>query len=91
MCSVTTSGCAQLLREGQHVLAVAPAEDPVLVLEQHDIDVDSPEHARGADVVAANGLRDRGEQAVPLRAGRLVYDGDEVGHLDGARAHQRPT
>ena len=52
----------QLLREREHVLAVAAAEDAVLVLEQHDVDVEPPEHPRGADVVAADGLRDRREQ-----------------------------
>ena len=48
--------------EREHVLAVGAAEDPVLVLEQDDVDVEPPEHPRGAHVVAADGLRDRREQ-----------------------------
>ena len=70
VCSVTTSGCARLLGERQHVLAVAAAEDPVFVLKEHDVDVEPAEHPGGADVVAADGLRDRREQAAPLRASR---------------------
>ena len=85
VCRVTTSGCASSSRERQHVLAVAAAEDPVLVLEQHDVDVEPPEHPGGADVVAADGLRDRREQPAPLRARRLVDDRDEIGALDVRR------
>ena len=44
------------------------AEDPVLVLEQDDVDVEPAEHPRGADVVAANRLRDR-RDAAPAAAG----------------------
>jgi hypothetical protein len=72
----------QLSRERQHVLPVAAAEDPVLVLEQDDIDVESSEHAGGADIVASDGLRDRRKQTAPLRARRLVDDRDEVGALN---------
>ena len=72
----------KLLRKGEHVFAVAPAEDPVLMLQEDDVDVEPPDHARGADVVAANRLRDRGEQAGPLRARRLVHDRDEIHALD---------
>ena len=42
----------ELTREREHVLAVAAAEDAVLVLEQHDVDVESAEQSGGADVVA---------------------------------------
>ena len=58
----------QTLRERQHILAVAAAEDAVFVLKEHDVDVEPAEHPGGADVVAADGLRDRGDQAAPLRA-----------------------
>ena len=75
----------QVCGEGEHVLAVGAAEDPVLVLEQDDVDVEPPEHPRGAHVVAANGLRDRREQTAPLRARRLVDDRDEIGTLDARR------
>ncbi len=72
----------ELAGEREHVLAVGAAEDPVLVLEQHDVDVHPAEHPRGAHVVAANGLRDRREQSAPLRARRLVHDRDELDALD---------
>ena len=72
----------ELLRERQHVLAVGAAEDPVLVLEQHDVDVEPAEDPRRADVVATDRLRDRREHAAPLRARRLVDDRDEIDALD---------
>ena len=49
----------ELAREREDVLAVPAAEDPVLVLEQHDVDVEPPQHPGRSDVVAANRLRDR--------------------------------
>ena len=64
--------------ERQDVLAVGAAEDAVLVLEEHDVDVEPAEHARGADVVAADRLPDRREERAPLRARRLVQDRDDV-------------
>ena len=79
----------QFLRERQHVLAVAAAEDPVLVLEQHDVDIEPPEHPGRPDVVAAHRLRDRREHAPPLRARRLVHDRDEIGDRHRAPAGQR--
>ncbi len=42
----------ELRDEREHVLAVAAAEDPVLVLEQDDVDVEPAEDPRGAHVVA---------------------------------------
>jgi hypothetical protein len=63
----------QLLRERQHVLAVGSAEDAVLVLQQHDVDVEAAERPGRADVVAANRLPDRREQPAPLgRDGSLT-------------------
>ena len=44
----------QLLGEREHVLAVAAAEDAVLVLEQDDVDVEPAEDPRRAHVVAAD-------------------------------------
>ena len=79
----------EVTREGEDVLAVAAAEDPVLVLEQHDVDVDPAEHPGGTHVVAANGLRDRREHAPPLGARRLVHHRDEVGALDTGVTGQR--
>src|SRR5581483_11848724 len=81
----------QLLREREHVLAVPSAEDAVLVLEQHDVDVESSQHPRRPHVIAADGLRDRREQAAPLRTGRPVQDGDELGALDAVDAAQRSS
>ncbi len=78
----------QLLCEREHVLPVAAAEDPVLVLEQHDVDVEPPEHPGGAYVVAADRLGDRPEQTSPLRAGRLVENGDELGAVDAVDTRQ---
>ena len=58
----------QFARKREHVLAVQAAEDSVLVLEQHHVDIEPPQHAGGSDVVAAHGLRDRREHAAALRA-----------------------
>ena len=69
-------------RKRQHVLAVTAAEDPELVLEQHDVDIEPPQHPSSSDVVAAHGLHDRREQAAPLWARRFVHDRDEIGALD---------
>ena len=81
----------QRLRERQHVLAVEAAEDAVLVLEEHDVDIEPAEHARGADVVAADRLPDRREERAPLWAGRLVQDRDDVDALDVVDAEERPS
>ena len=80
----------ELARERQHVLAVATSEDAELVLEEHDVDVEPPEHPGRADVVAADGLRDRREKAAPLWARRLVHDRDEIDAVDVGDAEKRP-
>ena len=79
----------QLLDEREDVLAVGAAEDPVLVLEQDDVDIEPAEDPRGADVVAANRLRDRRHEPRPLRAGRLVDDHDLLDAVDPVDAEQR--
>ena len=81
----------ELPREGEHVLAVAAAEDPVLVLEQHDVDVEPPQHPCRSDVVATDRLCDRREQAAPLRARRFVHDRDEIRDLDRLRREERAS
>ena len=67
----------ELAHEREHVLPVATAVDPVLVLQQHDIDVRARERPRSADVVSARALRDGAQDLGPLRARRLV-DHDEL-------------
>ena len=79
----------QLLREREHVLAVGAAEDAVLVLEEHDVDVETAEQPRRADVVASDALRDRGQNLRALRARRLVDDDDDADLLDPAHVEQR--
>ena len=78
----------ELAREREHVLAVAAAEDAVLVLEKHDVDVGAAERACGANVVAARPLRDGAQDLGPLRARRLVDDDEltDVVHVRGRRA-----
>jgi len=78
----------QLFRKGQHVVAVTPAEDPVLVLQQDDVDIEAAQHSGSAHVIPADGLPDRREQGSPLRARGLVDDGDDVGALDAVHAEQ---
>ena len=58
----------QLLGEGQHVLPVEPAEDPVLVLQDHHVDIETAECPGSAHVVAANFLPDH--ESRPRRCGR---------------------
>ena len=79
----------QLLGEGQHVLAVGAAEDPVLVLEQDDVDVEPADEPGRAHVVPANRLRDGGQQLGPLRARRLVDDHDRADAIDAREREQR--
>ena len=78
VCSVTTSGCASSAREREGVLPVTTAEDAVLVLEQHDVDVVPGQCARRADVVSARALRDGLEDLRPLRARRIVDDDERA-------------
>ena len=78
----------ELTREREDVFAVTSAEDPVLVLEQHDVDVEPPQHPGRSDVVATDRLRDRREQTAPLRARRLVHDCDEIRYLERIRAEE---
>ena len=64
----------ELLDEREDVGAVGAAEDPVLVLEQDDVDIQPAQDPRRADVVASSRLSDRGDEAWPLRAGGVVDD-----------------
>ena len=49
----------QLGRKGKDVLAVGTAEDPVLVLEQYDVDCEPAQEAGGAHVIPSDFLRHR--------------------------------
>ena len=60
----------QLLDEREDVVAVAATEDPVLVLEEDDVDVEPTEDPGGAHVVAANRLA-----IVAVSPGRWGRDG----------------
>jgi hypothetical protein len=79
----------QLLRKGKHVLAVAPTEDPVLVLEENDVDVEPTEQPRSTDVVPTNSLGDGGEKLLALGARRLLDDDNGADFLDPAHAEER--
>ena len=80
---------SELLRERQHVLAVGTAEDPVLVLQQYDVDVESTQEPCRSDVVAPHGLRHGCEDVVPLRARGLVDDRDCADALHARNRQQR--
>ena len=79
----------ELSREGQDVLPVAAAVDPVLVLDQDDVDVEAAEEPRSSSVVAAHRLRDRGKHVCLLRAGRLVDHDEQPDVVDAGRLEQR--
>ena len=79
----------ELPRERQHVLAVGAAEDPVLVLQQDDVDVESTQQPCCSDVVAPHCLRHGREDIVALRARRLVDDGDRAHALHARGREQR--
>ena len=81
----------ELTDERQHVLAVAAAEDAVLVLEQDDVDVGPAERTGCSDVVAAGALRHGLRDLGPLRARRLVDDDERADVVDAARRRgERP-
>ena len=79
----------ELLREGENVLAVGSAEDPVLVLQEDDVDVEAAEEPRRADVVAADRLRDGRDDLWALRARCLVDDRDRADALHAGDAEER--
>ena len=81
---------SQLAREREDVLPVLSAEDPVLVLQQHDIDVRAAERPCRAHVVAARALGDGLEDVVVLRARRLVDDNDGADVVHVVYVEQRP-
>ena len=89
MWSVTTSGCDSSSDQRKHVRAVGAAEDPVLVLEQDDVDVQPAENPCRADVVAASRLGDRRHEPRPLGTGRLVDDHDLLDSVDPVYAQER--
>ena len=68
--------------ERQHVLAVASAEDSVLMLQQNHVDVQATEQSRGPQIVAPDGLRDRRHHIWLLRARWIVDDHDRTGLVD---------
>ena len=68
----------QLLGERQHVLAVAAAEDPVLVLEQDNVNVKPAKHPGSANIIPANRLGDRREQPPTLGTRRLIHHRHEI-------------
>jgi len=79
----------QPVRQGRDVLAVAASEDPVLVLEQDDVDIEPTQDPRCAHVVPSDTLRDRGDEPVPLGARRLVDDHDLLDAVDPLDAEER--
>ena len=89
MWRVTTSGCDSSSTSESDVVAVGAAEDPVLVLQQDDVDIQPAENPRGADVVAASRLGDRGHEPRPLGPRRLVDDHDLLDSVDPVDAEQR--
>ena len=76
-------------RERRHVLAVPSPEDPVLMLEQDDIDVQTAQDPGGAHIVAPDRLGDRRHEPRPLRAGRLVHDHDLLDAVDPVHSEER--
>ena len=72
----------KLARERQHVFAVETAEDPVLVLQQDDVDIHAAEQPGRSDIVAPDRLRHRRQYVRSLRTRRLVDDHDRAGMLD---------
>ena len=79
----------ELPRERQHVLAVRTAKDPVFVLQQDDVDVESSEQPCRSDVIASHRLRHGRQDIRPLRARRLVDDGDRTNALHARNREQR--
>ena len=76
----------ELLCEREDVLAVGAAEDPVFVLQEDDVDVESAKEPCRSDVVAPYRLRDGRDDLGALWAGSLVHDRDraDASHaLDG--------
>jgi hypothetical protein len=55
------------------------------VLEQDDVDVQAAEQPGRANIVAADRLRDGGEDVGQLRAGGLVDDDDQADVVDAGR------
>ena len=81
----------ELLGERRHVLAVAAAEDPVFVLKQDDVDVEPPQDAGRAHVIATHPLGNRRHEARTLRPRRLVHDHDLLDSVDPVDAKERAT
>ena len=81
-------GLRELVHQREDILAVASAEDPVLVLQEHDLDVEPAEDPGGANVVAAHPLSDRRHQSRPLRARGLVDHDDLLDPVDPVHAKQ---
>ena len=67
VCSVTTNGWDSS-STSESIGAGLAAEDAVLVLDEHHVDVELPENPGGAHVVAPDRLGDRGRETRPLRA-----------------------
>ena len=78
----------ELLEQREDVVAAAAAEDPVFVLEQDDVDVESAENPAGPHVVVPNRLVDRRRHTRPLRTGGLVDDHDLLDPFDLVQSEQ---
>ncbi len=79
----------QVFGQGEHVVAVPAAEDPVLVLQQDDVDVQPGEDPRRSHVVAADTLGHRRDEPGTLRPRRLVDDHHTLDSLDTIGAEER--
>jgi len=82
-------GLGQLVHQRHDVLAVASSEDPVLVLKENDLDVEPTKDPSGANIIAADPLRDRRYEPRPLRARGLVDHDDLLYPVDAVNAEQR--
>ena len=78
----------QLLEERQDVVAVAASEDPVFVLEEDDVDVESAEDPGRPHVVVPHCLVDRRRHTRPLGTGGLVDDHDLLDPFDLVQSQQ---
>ena len=82
---------SKLLRERQDVLPVLAPEDPVFVLQEHDVDIDATDRSRRAEIVATDLLVHDREHAETLRSRRFVENRDDVRARDAVGAGERST
>ena len=81
-------GLRQLSRQRCNVVTVPAAEDPVLVLQEDDVDVEPTQDPGRTNVVAAHTLRNRCDEARPLGSRRLVHDHDLLDPVDVVEAEE---